>query len=635
MKKRIAALVLAGVMVFSGAESVVLAADTDDAASVDKVESVYVDAKANGTVKKIQVTDVLKNQGKSGDLQDYSELTDIQNKEGEETYQQASDGSITWQNLGEDITYEGKSDKELPVTVKVRYYLDGKEMKAKEMAGVSGKVKIRFEYKNQTSEKVDVDGKNYTVPVPFTVISAMMLPNDTFSNVKVKNGKVIEQNGQSVVIGMGFPGLADSLKLASYEPTKEVELPDYVEMTADVKDFKLDFTASVVTSGMFSELDEDDLKDAEDLPESMEKLTDASSELVDGTKALADGLKEMQSYMGEYTDGVSAVNEGVTALNDALTQLESNSDSLKSGTKQISDGIGKLDSALGMLHVPVINANLDGTAGKVQTDAETLKSQVAAIKTQLEAVKSAAENLDTSVINEEARNQAKAELEKVLSQMTEAGKITEESKNEIQDSMEYNTINVETAVSGIKSKISEMETLVDQTVQNGGNLSVENLNQDLTELQTYTKALSGLSESTAVLNATLDELRAATAQLKTGSEAVTAGISAYTEGVSQVNQGAKSLGTGSGQLVTAGGQLSSGMTSLLQGGQKLAEGMDKFDKDGIKKLGDLAGEDLNTLLDRVKAVKKADESYQSYSGIKEGSKGEVKFIIETAEIKAD
>ena len=635
MKKRIAALVLAGVMVFSGAESVVFAADTEDTKTVDKVESVYVDANADGKVKKIQVTDILKNQGKTGELEDYSELTDIQNKEGEENYKQKADGTISWENLGEDITYEGKSEKELPVTVKVRYYLDGKEKKAKEMAGATGKVKIRFEYSNQTSQKVEVDGTNYTVPVPFTVISAMMLPSDKFSNVKVTNGKVIEQNGQNVVIGMAFPGLADSLKLDDYEPTKEMDLPETVEMTADVKDFELDFTASVVTSGIFSEIDEEDLKDAEDLTESMEKLTDASGELVDGTKTLAEGMQEMQSYMGEYVEGVSAVNEGITALNEALTQLDDNSSSLKTGTKQISDGIGKLDSVLAVLHIPTINGNLDSVAGKINTDAETVKSQIASISQQLVAVKNAVDSLDVSAINKEARDQAQAELEKVLSQMTGTGKITEESKTEILNSMEYDAIDVETAVAEMKTKVSEMEALVDQTVQSGSALSVENLKQDLTELQSYTAALSGLSESTAVLNATLDELRAATARLKEGSEAVTAGISAYTDGVSQVNQGSKSLKTGSGQLLSSGSQLQSGMASLAEGSQKLAEGMDTFDKDGIDKLGDLAGKDLETLLDRVKAVKKADESYQNYSGLKKGSTGEVKFIIETAEIKAD
>lgn len=635
MKKRIAALVLAGVMVFSGAEGVAFAADTDDAASVDKVESVYVDAKANGTVKKIQVTDVLKNQGKSGDLKDYSELTDIQNKEGEETYQQASDGSITWQNLGEDITYEGKSDKELPVTVKVRYYLDGKEKKAKEMAGVSGKVKIRFEYTNQTSEKVDVDGKNYTVPVPFTVISAMMLPTDTFSNVKVKNGKVIEQNGQSVVIGMGFPGLADSLKLTSYEPTKEVELPDYVEMTADVKDFKLDFTASVVTSGMFSELDEEDLKDAEDLPESMQKLTDASSELVDGTKTLADGLAEMQSYMGEYTSGVSAVNDGVTALNQAMDQLTGNSGSLTSGAKQISDGLGTLEGALALIQIPSVGGDFSQAAGQMQSDAAAVKSQTAALKTSLDAVSAAVNALDVSAIDAEVQRQAQDQVNSVLDQMKENGTITDEAKTAIQDQMNYTSISAAAEVDALKKKVAEMSQLVDQASEGSATLSLENLNQDLGVLQGYAVQLSGLSENAAMLSGSLDELKQAVSQLKTGSEAVTQGIYAYADGVGKVKEGTVTLGTGTTQLVTAGAQLGTGMAALAQGGTALADGMSTFDQDGIQKLKDLAGEDLEKLLDRVKAVKKADESYQSYAGIKEGSKGEVKFIIETAEIKAD
>jgi putative membrane protein len=61
--------------------------------------------------------------------------------------------------------------------------------------------------------------------------------------------------------------------------------------------------------------------------------------------------------------------------------------------------------------------------------------------------------------------------------------------------------------------------------------------------------------------------------------------------------------------------------------------MNEFNEEGIQKIADLAGEDLETVINQFKAVKKADENYNSYAGIKEKSKGSVKFIIETAAIE--
>ena len=66
-------------------------------------------------------------------------------------------------------------------------------------------------------------------------------------------------DGQAVVLGYAFPGLEDSLCLNQYKPTEDVDLPDFVEVTAQVQNFELEFTATVVTNGLFRELEEDDL----------------------------------------------------------------------------------------------------------------------------------------------------------------------------------------------------------------------------------------------------------------------------------------------------------------------------------------------------------------------------------------
>ena len=111
-------------------------------------------------------------------------------------------------------------------------------------------------------------------------------------------------------------------------------------------------------------------------------------------------------------------------------------------------------------------------------------------------------------------------------------------------------------------------------------------------------------------------------------------MSAYTEGVSKLYDGASQLSDGAGQLPEAGGKLSDGYTSILDGVWSLTEGVKKFDQEGIKELTKLGGSNLQDIVRRVKALHRIEETYSNYSGIPEGVKGSVRFMIETEEIKA-
>ena len=175
---------------------------------VDKSETVYAKANADGTVTETTVEAVLKARD-GATIPDVAALRDIINKEGDEEYTTGADNALTWQNSGSAITYEGKSDAALPVTTRVTYYLNGVETAPDDLAGQSGRVRIRFDYTNHTRETVTVDGQEYTVSVPFTAITAVILDGDKFSNIEADNGKVMELDGQTAVLGTVMPGLAD------------------------------------------------------------------------------------------------------------------------------------------------------------------------------------------------------------------------------------------------------------------------------------------------------------------------------------------------------------------------------------------------------------------------------------------
>lgn len=298
--------------------------------TVDKAETVYVKAQADGTPTEITVETELKNPDPQGlsPISDFSLLNDIKNTEGDEDFTQGDDGSLTWENQGADISYKGSTEKELPVNVLISYYLDDQEIEAGDLAGKSGRLRIRFDYENRTTEEVEVNGETVSTKVPFTAVTLLYLSSDIFSNIEVTNGSLVSLGSQEIALGFALPGLAEYLKLTDYELTEDLEIPEYVEFCADVTDFELDFTATVLTPGLFSEMEESDLDELDDMIADMKELGDASSDLVEGTEELYDGTSELYDGTGELLDGVTELRDGVKEYTDGVWAVDAGLDSV-------------------------------------------------------------------------------------------------------------------------------------------------------------------------------------------------------------------------------------------------------------------------------------------------------------------
>ena len=300
-----------------------------------KAETVYVMADADGATREIIVSEWLRNQRGSSVLEDFSNLTDIENVEGYEEFTKNSDGSMTWQADGSDIYYQGRTDAKLPVGVSLSYKLDGKEIAADELAGKSGRVTIRFDYTNNLTAETMVNGKEETIAVPFAMISGAVLDGDRFSNIEVTNGKVVSEGSNNIVVGMAFPGLKESLNLSvikknfdDEEDKKklddlEEDIPDYVEITADVTDFKLDMTLTIASSDLLNVLNLDDI-DTSELKDSMNDLDEATQELIDGVDELKDGTGQLADGAGELSDGAGQLSDGAGQLSDGADKLAVN-----------------------------------------------------------------------------------------------------------------------------------------------------------------------------------------------------------------------------------------------------------------------------------------------------------------------
>lgn len=303
-----------------------------------KDETVYVFAGADGSVQNIIVSNWIQNPAGKVSISDTSELKNIENVKGEENWRADGEHGLIWDAQGNDIYYQGNTDKTPPVSLSVSYQLDGKSISAKELAGKSGRVCIRFEYKNNRQETVAIGDKQETVYVPFAVLTGMLLDNEVFTNVEVSNGRLFNDGSRTMVAGMAFPGLKSSLGLAE----ESIAFPDYVEITADVERFELGNTLTVATNELFRQIDTEKLDSFDDLSGSLDALADAMGQLTDGSAQLYDGLCALLEKSGELVSGIDALAAGGAKVKSGAEALAEGSADLSNGAKELAAGLGQL-----------------------------------------------------------------------------------------------------------------------------------------------------------------------------------------------------------------------------------------------------------------------------------------------------
>lgn len=340
---------------------------------IDKEESVYLLADATGSVTKTIISEHLYNREHETTLEDVSNLKDIKNVKGKETYSQDGE-TLTWQAEGADIYYQGTSDEEAPVTEHITYFLDGEEIDAKNLAGKSGKVTIRFDYENRKRVTEEVEGKKYQVYVPFTVVTGMIL-KDNFTNVKVSNGRVISEGDNRVVIGVAMPGLQESLNVSDEELEESVDIPDYVEVTADVENFQLDMTLTMISSGLVSDMNMDGSINLSDLDEMIEEMSEASARLVDGSEELSEGNSDLKEGVVEYTNGASEIAKHLQELATGTQTLADSVPDLTDGVSQLAQGAGNAYDGIQTLNAGM--NQLSNATGQLKSGSATLDTMTA------------------------------------------------------------------------------------------------------------------------------------------------------------------------------------------------------------------------------------------------------------------
>ena len=373
-----------------------------------KEESVSVKADASGKPLEVTSSVVLSRIGDSEFIKDSSDLANIRNKEGDEEYEQKGT-QLLWENKGENITYEGDSLKTPDVGVEVSYYLNGKKVSPEEIAGQSGDVRLSFHYINNAKQSVEFGGTTTEMMVPYLFMTVAVLDENHFSDVEVENGTTSTMGDMLLVAGLAAPGLKRELGLSGLDAAKDIKLPEYVEITAKATDFQLDFTTTIVSSGLFKDLETDQLKDGEDLVDSMKELRNASSEMLNGIAALSDGASEFDKALKSYTDGAADLGKGTKALSDGANALNSSGQELKNGADQLAEGLSGLNEMLQNMEAPE-ETDYGETFASLDQAIAALESDIQIIETAHPAPAEGEESTEEEVIVQQAITEAKGYL---------------------------------------------------------------------------------------------------------------------------------------------------------------------------------------------------------------------------------
>lgn len=611
-----------------------------------KEEIVYVLADAEGSVNKVIVSDWLKNGSGTDEIADFTKLDGIENVKGEETFSRDGD-TVLWDAGGSDIYYQGTAKEEVPVQVKISYTLDGKRMTPEEIAGKSGKVVIRLDYENNAYQKAEAGGKEIDVLVPFAMLSGMILPQDTFSNISVTNGRIISEGNNSIVAGIAFPGLKESLNLDTLEnklTEKEAEIfeiPDYLEIAADVVNFEMGMTMTVAMSDLLSDQNLADAFSIKDLTDSVDQLESGTTELKDGSVSLEDGSKALADGTTDLLDGAKALKEGSGTLQEGTKelyeksgQLDEGAKKLQDGTVQLTEGAAKLAEGAGNLYqgagrlssgaqaltsgLEQVDAGIKTLQAALETGSVTPQGQQPAILAGSQSVADAAAALDT-LINEyfstyaaslntiidsvlkqinntmAALKTARIEKENAEAERDAAKAVWEEVCNGEVRQVETVTGVVPKDVSGgdaaVITEVSSFTVCQPETLKDAARnyeaaerkvvacqANVSALEEKMTQLQAQLAQLQELLQQNTPLNTEQSEQGAYIALIKTYSGQIA-------DGTASLNQGLKLLDAGVRQMASE----TAGVPALKSGAQSLQSGVEAV-KNGSDVLSKGAGE---------------------------------------------
>lgn len=638
--------------------------------AASKLETVYSNLDSNGKAYKTIVSTQLTNEDKSDEITDISNLLNIENTNGDETFKKEGN-QIVWDSNGNNIYYKGESDKQLPVECKITYELNGEEISAEELKGKSGNVKIKINYTNNEKHIVSINGKQVTMYTPFIIVAGTKIDNAKNKNIQITNGKIVDNGESTLAVGIAMPGMQENIGISK----SKIDIPEEIEISMETEDFEMgNIIAVVAVKG----IDEDLTSDLNSMYSQINELANASNEILAGANQLKEGTSELVSGVDQLKDGTGAAYAGSKQIKD---EVEESTKNLKNdNTPAIDSKTLEAIKAQAMQSATLSDEQKTGIAAQAKVAATLSDEQKAGIAAQ---AKAGAKLTDAQKAGIAAQAKAAAKLtDAQKAEIAAQAKLTDEQKAKITAQAKagaeftetQKTAIIEQAQKKYTETLTEAEKQLILTVaQNTAYqtatttaLAVAESTAEATALKVAQSVAESTAEATAlkVAQSVAESTAEATAQTVAQSTATqtaettaltvaqstatqTAGATA-TQTATQVGNQAKqkftnqvvsqmsTLGTALDELTNGLANIDNGVSALSVGTNKLdsgalqlANGVKTFNEQGISKINNLVNGDLRNIASRVEKMNELANEYNNYAGIQNGMAGEVKFIMIT------
>ena len=593
-----------------------------------KEETVYVKTDASGNAESVIVSNHLKNEEGTAELQDETQLKDIVNVKGSETYK--ADGTkLTWEAGGNDIYYQGTTDKKIPVDVNITYELDSKQIEAEDLAGKSGHVVITINYKNNSANTVTIGDKEETIYTPFAAVSALSLDEEKFTNIKVTGGAAVSDGKRNIIVGMAFPGLVESLNGGKTTDVKlledieeEISIPEKVVIEADVADYESGMVITLVTSDIsralgLDAIDLDSNTSVADIKESMDDFKNAGDDLKQGTKDLRDGAQQLTDGSKNLVEGTNSLYGGIVDYTNGVGKVAGGAADLKNGAVSLDEGAGKIQNGIGQAKDGAESlsngiSSVESGAKQVSDGAATLNEKVSELSAGTSSLREGVDAL-TGQVGEiasgvgsaaSAAGQISAGIDQVIAAASVA---TDPASIDVSSVSVTGTVSGETAAAAMvgnlpvdtlkdygftDEQIQVISGVVSQVSANVIPVIVDNATDATAKQVAAQSAANGANQAKQQIAAALTTQGENGQSLQSGAAALASGLSdsyaaltseesqaklaALSSGAAALEAGAAALGEGTKQLADGAGALYSGTTQLSNGAGSLVGGLSEL-----------------------------------------------------------
>lgn len=608
-----------------------------------KDETVYSKIDSNGNKYNTIVSDHIVNSEQEKLINDISDLANIKNINGDEEFSQDGNNLI-WKAEGNDIYYQGESQKDLPITCDITYELNGEKIEAANLAGKSGKVKITIEYLNKDSHMINIDGRNEKLYTPFVVVCGTIIDNNNNKNIEITNGKLIDDGSKTAVLGISLPGLQESLNISK----DKIDIPNKIEITMETTSFEMNNIVTYVTPKLIEENDIEMFEKLDEIYNQVNNLQSSSKQIEEGANTLKEGTstyneksKEFNSAISQISGGVSTINDNYSKIDTGISSLNDGSSSLKSGAKSVNEGTEAVSKNL---------QTISSKLGELQTGTQSLQQGEKQLEAGINKIIASVNNIQGSdnsnkiaelnqliTANQNSINSLTKLNETLNTQLKQTNE--EETKQIIMTQIKTNESVIKLLKTDIGAYKETIETLKNTDMSNIKELqnALNSLKQGIQNLQTGTNTLyngtTAIQQGSALLSTKTEELAKGTKSLYEGTIQISKGAKSLFAGSSQLKEGINTLDTNGAKLEDASNQLTGGAETISEGASTLADGITKFNKEGIEKICNYINGDLRDITNRIEKLQELSKEYNNFTMLNNENQGNVKFILIMDSIK--